>query len=36
MTAEIALAHLAEFPDSSTRLSRMEAEAEAYWAEQRR
>ena len=30
-TGKIALAHLNEFPDYYTRLSRMEAEAEAYW-----
>lgn len=35
ITAKIALAHLKEFPDYYTRLSRMEAEAEAYWTEQR-
>jgi hypothetical protein len=31
-TAKIALAHLNEFPDYYTRLARMEAEADAYWA----
>lgn len=31
MTAKIALAHLAEFPDYYTRLERMEKEAEKYW-----
>ena len=31
-TGKIALAHLREFPDYYTRLDRMEAEAEAYWA----
>jgi hypothetical protein len=31
ITAKIARAHLNEFPDYYTRLSRMEAEAEAYW-----
>ena len=30
---KIALAHLREFPDYYTRLGRMEAEAEAYWAD---
>jgi hypothetical protein len=32
VTAKIARAHLNEFPDYYTRLSAMEAEAEAYWA----
>jgi len=32
MTAKIALAHLKEFPDYYTRLGRMEAEADEYWA----
>ncbi len=32
-TGKIARAHLNEFPDYYTRLSKMEAEAEAYWAE---
>jgi hypothetical protein len=31
VTAKIARAHLNEFPDYYTRLSIMEAEAEAYW-----
>lgn len=31
VTAKIARAHLIEFPDYYTRLSVMEAEAEAYW-----
>jgi hypothetical protein len=31
LTGKIALAHLNEFPDYYTRLSRMEAEAKAYW-----
>jgi len=35
-TGKIALAHLHEFPDYYTRLARMEAEAEAYWAERSR
>ena len=34
VTAKIARAHLNEFPDYYTRLAKMEAEAEAYWAEQ--
>ena len=33
-TAKIALAHLNEFPDYYTRLSKMEAEAEKYWGGQ--
>ena len=32
VTAKIARAHLNEFPDYYSRLSVMEAEAEAYWA----
>ncbi|HSH74549.1 MAG TPA: DUF5661 family protein [Longimicrobiales bacterium] len=32
LTGKIALAHLKEFPDYYTRLAKMEAEAEAYWA----
>jgi hypothetical protein len=32
-TAKIALAHLNEFPDYYTRLAKMEAEAQRYWAE---
>jgi len=35
VTAKIARAHLNEFPDYYTRLSAMEAEAEAYWAAHR-
>ena len=35
VTAKIARAHLNEFPDYYTRLGRMEAEADRYWAEQR-
>ncbi len=31
-TGKIARAHLNEFPDYYTRLERMEAEAEQYWA----
>jgi hypothetical protein len=33
VTAKIARAHLNEFPDYYTRLEKMEAEAEAYWAD---
>ena len=32
VTAKIARAHLNEFPDYYTRLEKMEAEAEEYWA----
>jgi hypothetical protein len=32
-TGRIAWAHLNEFPDYYTRLAKMEAEAEEYWAE---
>ena len=32
VTGKIALAHLNEFPDYYTRLAKMEAEADAYWA----
>jgi hypothetical protein len=35
LTAKIALAHLNEFPDYYDRLEKMEAEAEAFWAEQK-
>jgi hypothetical protein len=35
VTAKIARAHLNEFPDYYRRVGVMEAEAEAYWAEQR-
>lgn len=31
MTAKIAFAHLAEFPDYYTRLAKMEEEANTYW-----
>jgi hypothetical protein len=31
LTAKIALAHLAEFPDYYTRLERLEKAAEKYW-----
>lgn len=33
-TGKIAWAHLNEFPDYYTRLERMEADAERYWADQ--
>jgi hypothetical protein len=33
-TGKIAWAHLNEFPDYYTRLAKMEAEAERYWARQ--
>lgn len=36
LTGKIALAHLNEFPDYYTRLTKMEAEAEAYWQEKGR
>jgi hypothetical protein len=32
VTGKIALAHLEEFPDYYTRLTRMEEEAKAYWS----
>ncbi|MEX0641997.1 MAG: DUF5661 family protein [Pirellulales bacterium] len=32
LTGKIAWAHLKEYPDYYTRLERLEAEAEAYWA----
>ena len=35
VTAKIARAHLNEFPDYYTRLEKMEADAEAHWAERR-
>jgi hypothetical protein len=35
LTGKIAWAHLKEFPDYYTRLDRMEAEADAYWASRR-
>jgi hypothetical protein len=31
----IARAHLKEFPDTYTRLDKLEAEADAYWATRR-
>jgi hypothetical protein len=34
-TGKIAWAHLNEFPDYYTRLEKMEAEAERYWADRR-
>lgn len=34
-TGKIALAHLLEFPDYYTRLKKLEADAEAYWARKR-
>jgi len=35
LTGKIAWAHLKEFPDYYTRLDRLEAEADAYWANRR-
>ena len=35
LTGKIALAHLKEFPDYYTRLSKLEEEAEEYWARKR-
>jgi hypothetical protein len=35
LTGKIAWAHLKEFPDYYSRLDRLEAEADAYWAERR-
>lgn len=35
LTGKIAWAHLKEFPDYYTRLGRLEAEADAYWASRR-
>jgi hypothetical protein len=35
LTGKIAWAHLKEFPDYYTRLAKMEAEADAYWATRR-
>lgn len=34
LTGKIALAHLNEFPDYYTRLSKMEKEADAFWGKQ--
>ena len=33
LTGKIALAHIREFPDYYTRLEKMEAEAEEFWAD---
>jgi Protein of unknown function (DUF5661) len=35
LTGKIALAHLREFPDYYTRLDKLEAEADEYWATRR-
>jgi hypothetical protein len=35
LTGKIALAHLKEFPDYYTRLDKLEAEADTYWASRR-
>jgi len=35
LTGKIALAHLKEFPDYYTRLSKLEEEAKAYWGMQK-
>lgn len=35
LTGKIAWAHLKEFPDYYTRLARLEADADAYWASRR-
>ena len=35
LTGKIAWAHLKEFPDYYTRLAKLEAEADAYWASRR-
>ena len=35
LTGKIAWAHLKEFPDYYTRLHKLEAEADAYWASRR-
>jgi hypothetical protein len=35
LTGKIALAHLKEFADYYTRLDKLEAEADAYWASRR-
>ena len=35
LTGKIAWAHLKEFPDYYTRLDKLEAEADAYWARRR-
>ena len=36
LTGKVAWAHIKEYPDYYTRLERMEAEAERYWAEHTR
>jgi hypothetical protein len=36
LTGKIAWAHLKEFPDYYTRLDKLEAEAEEFWATQRK
>jgi hypothetical protein len=36
LTGKIAWAHLKEFPDYYTRLDKLEAEAEEFWAAQRK
>lgn len=35
LTGKIAWAHIKEFPDYYTRLEKLEAEADAYWASRR-
>ena len=35
LTGKIAWAHLKEFPDYYTRLAKLEADADAYWASRR-
>jgi hypothetical protein len=35
VTGKIVWAHLKEFPDCNTRLDKLEAEADAYWAKRR-
>jgi len=35
LTGKVAWAHLKEFPDYYTRLDKLEAEADAYWAPRR-
>ncbi len=36
LTGKIALAHLKEFPDYYTRLAKLEADADKYWAKKRK
>lgn len=36
LTGKVAWAHIKEYPDYYTRLAKMEAEAERYWAERGR